>query len=351
MSARKGAFGYLFRNEDGVEYCDKKSPLAEMLFRFDAYRKLSIHALRAGIPVIDLVRARFPYRLREPARPSMLSIELCNVCNLRCAYCPTHEDRRKKGYMSEEVFSRVIDGLREMGIPRVHIRGWGEPTLHPRFEEYVARLSRATRYVDIVTNAQWKDDGIARALLEAPVHRIDVSVDVGGSARYEAARVGGSHRLLLHNLGTVKALRKRSKSRSMTIVRSMFRPSQAKELEREMATMREYADAVMPAPIFRRDVGARPDGPAGDVYTLTAAQDEYPRCYFPFNELSVCHDGSVPMCDNLVLMRPASEVNMGSVVERSLKDLWSHERLKGLRSAHRLNLNQGRAICRGCPTC
>ncbi len=351
MSSRKAFYKYLFQGKDGTEMCDKKSPFSEILFRFNAYLKLLIHALRAAIPLTDLIRARYPYRLLEPVKPTMASIEFCNVCNLVCSYCPTHDDKRSKGYMNNDVLSKVIEGLVKMKINRAHIRGWGEPTLHPDFGEYVARLGKAVKYLDIVTNGQWKDEGIIHDMLMAPVHRIDVSVDSGGLKLYEETRKGGSYHLVLKNLKTLKTLRNQLKSKSIIIVRSMFRPSQAKALKKEMAFMREYADAVIPAPIFKKNRAAYSPQYGDDIYTLTAVEDEYPRCYFPLNELSVCWNGLIPLCDNLILTHDEAEIHVGNVLEFSLQEIWNSDNLRNLRLAHKMNVIQGRTICKGCTTC
>jgi MoaA/NifB/PqqE/SkfB family radical SAM enzyme len=351
MTSRKAFHKYLFREEDGSEMCDKKSPFLEILFRLNAYSKLSIHALRAGIPLTDLIRARYPYRLPEPAKPTMLSLEFCNVCDLACSYCPTHDDKRSKGYMSNAILTKVIEGVLELKINRVHIRGWGEPTRHPKFGEYVRRLGKAIKYSDIVTNGQWKDEGIIHDLLTAPVHRIDVSVDAGGLRLYEETRKGGSYERVLKNLKRLKTLRNQLKSKSVIIVRSMFRPSQVKTLKKEMAFMREYADAVIPAPIFKKTRAAYAPQYGKDIYTLTAVQEEYPRCYFPLNELSVSWNGIVPLCDNLVLTHDEKEIFAGNVLERPLPEIWKCDNLRNLRLAHKRNVIQGRAICKGCTTC
>lgn len=352
MNGRRAFLKYVFQGKDGAEMCDKKSPVSEILFRFDAYSKLSLHALRAGIPLTDLIRARYPYRLPNPKRPTMAAIEFCNVCNLKCSYCPTRDDQRPKGYMTRDVFSRVIDGIGEMKINRAHIRGWGEPTLHPNFGEYVARLGQAVRLVDIVTNGQWKDEEIMHDLLMAPVHRIDVSVDAGGFRQYEETRKGGRYDLVLNNLEKLKALRDQLKAKSIITVRCMFRPTQEKRLKKEMGFLRQYSDAVMPAPIFRnnRRTTSAPHDDA-DAYTLTAALDDYPRCHFPLNQLSVCWDGFVPLCDNLLLTHDEADVYVGNVLERSLEEIWRSDTLRNLRLAHKKNVIPGRAICRGCATC
>jgi len=331
--------------------CNKKSPLSEILFRFDAYFKLSLQALRAGIPLTELLRARYPFYLPEPKKPSMVSLELTNICNCSCIYCPISMDIRKKGTMSSEIFDKLLQYLREFKINRVHVRGWGEPTLHPKFPEYMKQLSNVVKLVDIVTNGQWKHPDIIHSLLSAPVHRIDISVDLGGKAIYEEVRHGASFDRLIENLSELRRLRDRLRSKSKIIIRSMFRPSQANLIEKEKKFYLKYADMILPSPIFRKSLNDEEVIHNSDIYTLTAAYDKFPRCYFPFNELFISWDGNVPLCDNLVLNQRVSEVIIGNLLVSSLKDIWEGNQLRRLRNAHKYEIDKYRPYCKGCPTC
>jgi sulfatase maturation enzyme AslB (radical SAM superfamily) len=76
--------------------------------------KLGIDQKLQVIPTIrlcDLVRARYPYYLPNPQKPTIACIEFCNVCGLNCSYCSTHDNKRAKGFMTPGVLSEVINGL------------------------------------------------------------------------------------------------------------------------------------------------------------------------------------------------------------------------------------------------
>src|SRR5205823_3085323 len=106
--------------------CDKASPLAEIAYRFNAYRKLAWHGLRAGLSPIYLIRTRYPYSFRDPATPPVVSIELTSACNLTCNYCPVPAKVRAVRHMSDRTFARITEDLAKMKGVRVHLRGWGE---------------------------------------------------------------------------------------------------------------------------------------------------------------------------------------------------------------------------------
>jgi hypothetical protein len=68
-----------------------------------------------------------------PTKPFPLQIEICGVCNLRCAYCPHPTQERPKGYMTEETFKKSLQLLKWAGVPRIVMHNFGEAFSHPKF--------------------------------------------------------------------------------------------------------------------------------------------------------------------------------------------------------------------------
>lgn len=67
--------------------------------------------------------------------PIYLDIELTNCCNINCNMCPvgTGIMKRPKGFMSDEVFARVLEDIKKYKIQGVRFIRWGEPTLYKKF--------------------------------------------------------------------------------------------------------------------------------------------------------------------------------------------------------------------------
>jgi MoaA/NifB/PqqE/SkfB family radical SAM enzyme len=66
---------------------------------------------------------------------------------------------------------------------------------------------------------------IPKSLIDAPVDLVEISIDAGGKARYEASRVRGNYEILMRNLERLHRMRNESKSRTMINIRLMVRPS------------------------------------------------------------------------------------------------------------------------------
>ncbi len=91
------------------------------------------------------------------------NIEWTSKCNAKCAMCPRHVIDRPK-LMSPEVFQQTMARLSTRDLCRAIIAGYGEPTTHPRFMEYVEALRGHPVRFDMVSNGQQLDDGRLRHL-------------------------------------------------------------------------------------------------------------------------------------------------------------------------------------------
>ena len=84
----------------------------------------------------------------------MPNLMVTNACNLACSYCFGMEQmypRRKKEFMSREVFLSLLDWLTRSDQHYFHIMG-GEPTQHPDFLWMLAMAAEQSFVVDIFSN-------------------------------------------------------------------------------------------------------------------------------------------------------------------------------------------------------
>ena len=76
-------------------------------------------------------------------------IEITNICNLSCSFCPGH--RRPKGYMSAAEFETVVEKTHKHG-ENFYLHLMGEPLSHPQFGEILDICSRYNIQTNITTN-------------------------------------------------------------------------------------------------------------------------------------------------------------------------------------------------------
>jgi MoaA/NifB/PqqE/SkfB family radical SAM enzyme len=134
--------------------------------------------------------------LRRPVvwgQPFMLMVEPTNFCNLKCPLCPSGNGQmtRPRGKMDIRDYQRLID---QVGDKLLLLMLWnqGEPFINPCFTEMV-RYARQKRIPTLTsTNGHYiRTPEQARALVEAGLDEIIVSLDGVDQESYERYRVGG----------------------------------------------------------------------------------------------------------------------------------------------------------------
>ena len=109
-------------------------------------------------------------------------LEITNVCNLACAFCPG--TTRQPHFLSEEEFDRLTDALRgETQYLYYHLMG--EPLLHPSLSRFLQRAGEKGFRVILTTNGTLLGEK-GEPLLSAPaLYKINLSLQ-----SFEANRGG-----------------------------------------------------------------------------------------------------------------------------------------------------------------
>lgn len=76
-------------------------------------------------------------------------IEITNVCNLSCSFCPKHH--RKNDFMSLENFEKILDKINDY-TDYIYLHVMGEALLHPNFKEIVELANKKGFFVQLTTN-------------------------------------------------------------------------------------------------------------------------------------------------------------------------------------------------------
>jgi len=118
-----------------------------------------------------------------PDLPRKAYVELTTACNLDCPMCIRQEEGFDHGEMSGEAFAAVLRGAAAMpSLRTVNFSGYGEPTMHGRFWDFLRRAKAAGLAAEAVTNAALLGRPEAAGLVEAGLDRLVVSLDGVGQA-------------------------------------------------------------------------------------------------------------------------------------------------------------------------
>ena len=101
-------------------------------------------------------------------------IEISNICNLQCDFCP--EVERTKKIMSLDLFTKIIDEL--VGLTReVAFHLMGEPLAHPQLPFFLNHCQKVGMPVNLTTNGTLINVGSRQdAILNSSVRQINFSL-------------------------------------------------------------------------------------------------------------------------------------------------------------------------------
>ena len=104
-------------------------------------------------------------------------IELTNVCNFDCTFCPKQEMTRKYEYMEYENVCGIIDQIAEYNLAeKITFHVMGEPFMHPRFFDILDHATHLGVKTGITTNGTYLNEEIAAKIEQVTISQINVSL-------------------------------------------------------------------------------------------------------------------------------------------------------------------------------
>jgi MoaA/NifB/PqqE/SkfB family radical SAM enzyme/LPS sulfotransferase NodH len=156
-----------------------------------------------------------------PDWPLEIFLEISNLCDLKCAMCPTFSGlspsrlfsikEQERGFLAVEQVLAKLEPMLERALI-LHCFGYGEPTLHPGFGELLERLRPYRLQVDFFTNGMHLDQDFCELLVANHVAAVTVSFSGADRLSYEAVYQGGRFDTVLAGLDRLRATKAAAKS-------------------------------------------------------------------------------------------------------------------------------------------
>ncbi|MDP6108442.1 MAG: radical SAM protein, partial [Rhodospirillales bacterium] len=124
--------------------------------------------------------------------PRFIEIETVNACNARCPMCTIDDWQRNTPTMKDDLFHRIADEIIDHRdeVNRVSLYRDGEPLLDKKLPERIAYLKQGgVNVTSISTNVSLLDESRSRALLDAGLDMIILSIDSLQKEIFEGIRV------------------------------------------------------------------------------------------------------------------------------------------------------------------
>jgi short-subunit dehydrogenase/MoaA/NifB/PqqE/SkfB family radical SAM enzyme len=146
----------------------------------------------------------------------LLQVETALACNLQCVMCPWQQKAQYGGpdaVMPPEVWQALR--LHLPSVASVDFTGGGEPLLQPHLVSWVADAHAAGCETGILTNGLLMDGDQSKALIDAGIDWVCVSIDAATEELYRKIRRGSDFDTVCRNVRTLSRLRRGKRPKLM----------------------------------------------------------------------------------------------------------------------------------------
>lgn len=264
--------------------------------------------------------------------PKVVLIDTVSFCNLKCSMCGHDRMTRKKGIMSWDLFTKIIDEVSETDRNvRVWMVFFGEALILKRrkptiFEMIAYAKSKGLADVVLNSNANLLDKEAAESLIKSGLDAIYIGIDAFKPETYAKVRVGGNYEKTVNNVISLLQL-KRELNFEHPLVYVQFVEMEVNKTEVDdfIKFWKQEGTIVKIRPMVSW---------AGlvDAPNLTIPMQERWPCYWAMQTMSITDTGKVVICAVDVDARYV----VGDITHQTIKEVWGGK-LKELRELHSNN--------------
>lgn len=282
------------------------------------------------------------FTLHPPVPVRHVQIEISNLCNYQCIFCPRTKSVRKKGMIDDSLFNRLLQEVYDFGAREMSFHYSGDPFLHPRLAEYVKKAKNVGySYVYIDTNGYCAEPEKIRAVIDAGVDSIKFSVNAGVRKTYEFIHGKDGLDTVVKNVRYCDEYRKKANPEMKLFVSCVYTKYTQNE-KKEITELFSFCDEI----IFQPAADFSGVMPEVNELLKSDGDNNYSNvcpCPMVFGGIYITYEGYLAACctnfDNHVVVADLKSM--------SLEEAWYGEKMTGLRKRHLENNLKG-LVCYNC---
>lgn len=269
-------------------------------------------------------------------RFSKVYLEISNLCNLSCAFCPG--TKREKKALTEAEFSRLLPKLRPYS-DYLYFHLMGEPLLHPLLGRFLELAGNAGFKVILTTNGTLLKRQQDLLLSSPALHKVNISLHA-----FEANDLAMS---FSDYLDGCFAYGKAAEGKKLTVYRLWNQGGADARNEEILTAMRAYFPEPWKTERKGTRIGNRVYLEYGDKFDwpdLSAADGtDSVFCYGLRDQIGVLCDGTVVPC----CLDHEGDIPLGNLLAEELTDILDTPRAKAIYEGFR-NRKASEELCRKC---
>jgi len=302
------------------------------IFRVLSYINKNTFSLKKLFNRIKVMDEYAKGRLCLRSFPNMIHIEPTNVCNIRCVMCPQPTImKRKKGFMSMDLYKKVIDELKDTPAEFVYLHQFGESLLHKNLFDMIKYAKRAGLQTGFSTNATILTKENSQKLLDASLDCLILSLDGGSEDIYEKYRLGADWKKVEENCFDFMELRKKYNNEKLphVVAQTISMKDNENSIDNLYDKFSKYNCSFTNKPF--NEWGGKVDE-INELSTNDNPTDagNRQRCEKPYKLLTIEWDGTVVPCTRFF----DNQYVYGVFPEKSLREIWNGEAAVNFRKSH-----------------
>ena len=284
--------------------------------------------------------------------PNNMMIELTNACNLSCRMCNHKNMKRKTGFMSEELFNKIIEQAKELNIKNIGLYTVGESFLHPKIFDFIKTAkNKGIEYVYITTNGQPLDKDKIQKIFDSGLDSIKFSIDASSKEIYENIRIGGKWEKLVENIKLLRELRDKSGSKLRIFASFTITQDSHKDLPKYNSIFKDLIDETLFD--FVSDQGGQqveefnsmmPEIIKKNLNKLILPREKWYPCNLLWNRFITTYDGKLTIC----CVDFEACLVYGDLDKNTLKECWNNEKMQVFRKIHKQGRFEALSLCNRC---
>lgn len=276
--------------------------------------------------------------------PKRITVELTNICNISCSFCPRHLIKMPFGYMEDDLFYKIIDEAAKHLPVTIVLFFRGESLLHDQLDAFIKYAKqKGIGPLQLASNALALTDEIGDKLIAAGLDFISFSIDTNNEVIYKQARKNGdlqtSRNNILHFVKKCEEARKNGVQTPEIQVSTVDLPEYKNGQQEFIDFWQQYADRI------RVYIEHSTDGNLGSIQqALPLNSSQRQACQKVFSDMIIYWDGKVALCNhdwNNILP-------LGNIKEMGIAEIWNGEEYEKVRNMHRTAEFPKDIVCKKC---
>ena len=271
--------------------------------------------------------------------PAHLDIELTNYCMVDCEMCPRRYMKRDNGFMSWDVFKRIVD--ESAGKSKsCYLHQMGEPLLHHQLLDMIEYVNRAKIFSALSTNAVLLFEHVSERLFKSGLKHLILSMDAIDEEKYKSIRKGASLPQILRNIEKCIEIRKSGNFQTYIELQVINMKNNKGEFDKICEYMSDKLDGIGGITLKPYSFWA------GHVSDLSI-RDEIPKefvCTMGNYSMSFLWNGDIVKC----CMDYDGFTKVGNIKKQTIAEVWDSDEYKTFRAAHKNKDFSKLKFCKGC---